>query len=38
MLAAKEVGVKAADFNGLSNTYGYVREKAKAMLKTTKAN
>ena len=38
MLAAKQAGVKAADFNGLSNTYGYVREKAKAMLKTTKAN
>jgi tetratricopeptide (TPR) repeat protein len=37
-LAAKQVGVKAADFNGLSNTYGYVRGKAKAMLKTAKTN
>ena len=36
--AAKELAVKAADFNGLSNTYGYVRGKAKAMLKTAKAN
>jgi tetratricopeptide (TPR) repeat protein len=33
-LAAKQVGAEAADFNGLSNTYGYVRGKAKAMLKT----
>ena len=38
LLAAKQAGVKAADFNGLSNSYGYVREKAKAMLKTTKVN
>jgi tetratricopeptide (TPR) repeat protein len=38
VLAAKEVGVKAADFNGLSNTYGYVRGKAKAMLKTATTN
>jgi tetratricopeptide (TPR) repeat protein len=34
VLAAKQVGAQAADFNGLSNTYGYVRGKAKAMLKT----
>jgi tetratricopeptide (TPR) repeat protein len=33
--AAKQAGVLAADFNGLSATYGYVREKAKAMLKET---
>jgi tetratricopeptide (TPR) repeat protein len=38
VLAAKQVGVQAADFNGLSNTYGYVRGKAKAMLKTAKTN
>jgi Flp pilus assembly protein TadD len=35
---AKEAGVQAADFNGLSNTYGYVRGKAKAMLTTPKKN
>ena len=29
---AKEVGAQAADFNGLSPTYGYVRGKAKAMV------
>jgi tetratricopeptide (TPR) repeat protein len=29
---AKEVGAQAADFNGLSATYGYVRGKAKAMV------
>ncbi|HUG53725.1 MAG TPA: hypothetical protein VMR21_08990 [Vicinamibacteria bacterium] len=33
---AREVVIKAADFNGLSGTYGYVRGKAKAMLTTTK--
>ena len=38
LVAAKQLGGQAADFNGLSNTYGYVRGKAKAMLKTTKAN
>ena len=38
VVAAKQLGGQAADFNGLSNTYGYVRGKAKAMLKTTKAN
>jgi hypothetical protein len=32
--AAKKAGVEAADFNALSPTYGYVRSKAKAMLKT----
>jgi tetratricopeptide (TPR) repeat protein len=36
VLAAKQMGVQAADFNGLSNTYGFVRGKAKAMLKTAK--
>jgi tetratricopeptide (TPR) repeat protein len=30
---ATEMAVKAADFNGLSPTYGYVRGKARAMLK-----
>ena len=34
VLAARQVGTQAADFNGLSATYGYVRGKAKAMLKT----
>jgi tetratricopeptide (TPR) repeat protein len=29
--AAKEASLKAADFNGLSNTYGYVRGKARAL-------
>jgi len=29
---AKQAGVQAADFNGLSNTYGYVRAKAKAIV------
>ena len=38
VLAAKQVGTQAADFNGLSNTYGYVRGKAQAMLKTAKPN
>ena len=33
---AKEVGAQAADFNGLSATYGYVRGKAKAMITTPK--
>ena len=33
---AKEVGVQAADFNGLSPTYGFVRGKAKAMVTPTK--
>jgi tetratricopeptide (TPR) repeat protein len=33
--AAKESAVQAADFNGLSNTYGYVRGKAKAMVAST---
>jgi tetratricopeptide (TPR) repeat protein len=36
--AAKELALKAADFNALSNTYGYVRGKAKAMLDTPKTN
>jgi tetratricopeptide (TPR) repeat protein len=31
--SAREVGARAADFNGLSNTYGYVRTKARAMVK-----
>jgi tetratricopeptide (TPR) repeat protein len=34
--AAKQAGVQAADFNGLSNTYGYVRAKAKAMVSAPK--
>jgi tetratricopeptide (TPR) repeat protein len=34
--AAKDAGTQAADFNGLSNTYGYVRGKAKAMLAAPK--
>lgn len=36
--AAKQAGVEAADFNGLSATYGYVREKAKAIVKETSKN
>jgi hypothetical protein len=35
-LKAKEVGAQAADFNGLSATYGYVRGKAKAMATSRK--
>jgi len=34
LLAAKQMGAQAADWNALSPTYGYVRGKAKAMLKT----
>jgi tetratricopeptide (TPR) repeat protein len=33
--AAKDATVQAADFNGLSNTYGYVRGKARAMMAGT---
>jgi tetratricopeptide (TPR) repeat protein len=33
---AKDAGVKAADFNGLSNTYGFVRGKARAMVAAPK--
>ena len=33
---AKEVGAQAADFNGLSATYGYVRGKARAMITAPK--
>jgi hypothetical protein len=29
--SAKEVGAQAAEWNGLSNTYGYVRGKAKTL-------
>ena len=36
--AARDTGAQAADFNALSNTYGYVRGKAKAMLAVPKAN
>jgi len=36
--AARQLGTQAADFNGLSNTYGYVRDKAMAMVKATKTN
>jgi len=32
LAGAKQAGVQAADFNGLSNTYGYVRAKAKAIV------
>ena len=35
---AKEVGAQAADFNALSPTYGFVRGKAKAMIKEPKRN
>jgi tetratricopeptide (TPR) repeat protein len=35
---ARELGAKAADFNALSPTYGYVRGKAKAMITTPKRN
>jgi len=33
--AAKETGLEAADFNGLSATYGYVRAKARALATAT---
>ena len=33
---AREVGARAAEFNGLSATYGYVRGKAKAMITAPK--
>jgi tetratricopeptide (TPR) repeat protein len=36
--AAKQAGVEAADFNGLSATYGYVREKARTIVKETSNN
>ena len=35
---AKQAGVQAADFNGLSPNYGYVRGKAKAMVTAPKKN
>jgi tetratricopeptide (TPR) repeat protein len=35
---AKQAGVQAADFNGLSPNYGYVRGKAKAMVAAPKKN
>ena len=38
LAAARQLGEKAADFNGLSNTYGYVRGKARAMVKATTKN
>jgi tetratricopeptide (TPR) repeat protein len=38
LAAARQLGEKAADFNGLSNTYGYVRDKARAMVKATTTN
>ena len=31
---AREVGAQAADFNGLSATYGFVRGKARAIATT----
>jgi tetratricopeptide (TPR) repeat protein len=36
--AAREAGTKAADFNGLSPTYGYVRTKARTLVSETRAN
>jgi tetratricopeptide (TPR) repeat protein len=33
--AAKEASLEAAEFNGLSNTYGYVRGKARALATAT---
>ena len=36
--AAKEASLEAADFNGLSNTYGYVRGKARALTTATARN
>ena len=38
LAAARQLGDQAADFNGLSNTYGYVRGKARAMVKATTTN
>jgi tetratricopeptide (TPR) repeat protein len=35
---AQEVAAKAADFNGLSPTYGYVRGKARAMVKESRTD
>jgi tetratricopeptide (TPR) repeat protein len=36
--AAKKLAVEAADFNGLSGTYGFVRGKALAMVKASAAH
>lgn len=36
--AAKDAAVQAADWNALSNTYGYVRGKARAMVTAPKKN
>ncbi len=36
--SAKEVGTRAAEFNGLSNTYGFVRSKARKLVAETKAD
>jgi tetratricopeptide (TPR) repeat protein len=33
--SAKEVATQAAEFNGLSNTYGYVRSKARTLVSGT---
>lgn len=35
---AQEVAARAADFNGLSPTYGYVRGKARAMVKESRTD
>jgi tetratricopeptide (TPR) repeat protein len=34
--SAKEVGIQAAEWNGLSNTYGYVRSKARTLVSAAK--
>ena len=36
--SAKTTAAQAADWNALSNTYGYVRGKARAIATTTKRN
>jgi hypothetical protein len=38
VVKAKQTGVLAADFNGLSPNYGFVRGKAKAMVAAPKKN
>jgi len=36
--SAKEVGTRAAEFNGLSNTYGFVRSKARKLVAETRTD
>lgn len=36
--SAKEVGARAAEFNGLSNTYGFVRSKARKLVAETQTD